>query len=142
METNQHVVEFLETIEPTKEQMVKAYIVRDEFLNLQSSEYLVKHMNKLGYNLIKITEYSSNEQKKYVMKELENNYEEYIKTGSSFANYNIIIDRYQNSEEYKKVQERVEHSIHRFEELSKLLEGSNLDFYNALTNDELINLGW
>lgn len=142
METNQHVVEFLETIEPTKEQMVKAYIVRDEFLNLQSSEYLVKHMNKLGYNLIKITEYSSNEQKKYVMKELENNYEEYIKTGSSFANYNIIIDKYQNSEEYKKVQERVEHSIHRFEELSKLLEGSNLDFYNALTNDELINLGW
>lgn len=142
MESNQYVVEFLETNEPTKEQMVKAYSIRDEYINKNNRDFLVNQLTKLGYNLEKIQDYGMMKQRKYVMDQIETSYEKFIDGGVAFVDYNSILDSYNKSEEFKKNQMIMNDKIKRFGELSSFIDGTHAEFYSALTRDELIYLGW
>lgn len=127
-----------------REEIVNAYLERDIELNLDSPENRVKNLNKLGYTIEKINEYKNKKQQEYIMNYVANRYNEYIHNNFEigYMNFGEIINNYENSQEYQRVEQRCNEKLQRYNVLSQYIDGTNFDFYNALTRDELIYLGW
>lgn len=143
MENIQVVKDFLTSEEPKKFLMVDAYCVRDEFMGLDNYENRIKHMKKLGYDLEVINNLKSNSQEKFINNEMKRLYGEYINNNVDvIINISELIEMYENSEEYVKMCDRIDFKINRYNFLKDKLETNMYDFYNNLTEEELIYLGW
>lgn len=143
MNSNTYIQEFLNSNDPTHEIIVNAYRERDNLKNLNTRETREGHLLKLGYTLQKINEYRNRKQREFVTNYLERMYQDYESNSQNIQiNFESIIEMYQNSNEYQIVENEVQNRISRFNILSNLLDTSNEQFYNALTVDELVYLGW
>jgi len=143
MNSNTYIQEFLNSNDPTHEIIVNAYRERDNLGNLNTRETREGHLLKLGYSLQKINEYRNRKQREFVTNYLERMYQDYESNSQNIQiNFESIIEMYQNSNEYQIVENEVQNRISRFNILSNLLDTSNEQFYNALTVDELVYLGW
>lgn len=125
-------------------EMINSYLQRDNEMNLDSNQNRLKKLKKLGYTLEQINKYQSDKQKEFVMNYVRNRYENYIENNFEigYMNFNNIISDYENSQEYQRVLDIVNNRMDRFNVLSQYIGGTNYDFYNALSYEELIYLGW
>lgn len=143
METNLHIQEFLNSENPNKDVIISAYVARDDFYNLESRETREKHIKKLGYTLDQINDYRSRKQDNYVKNYFDKMYQKYQSGDVNIQiNFDPVINQFQNSNEYKIIENQIGKKLERFNILSNLLDSSNEQFYQALTVEELMYLGW
>lgn len=139
--TDPEIKNFESAENPSFDQMVKAYTLRDKYMNLDSHERRVFYLEKLGYTIEKANNHTKREQKKFVLDFVSSMYDNTDLRDEMFS-LNSIISKFESSEEGKKMSESVEHRLTRFNELTKYLDSSNEEFYKHCTYDELTNLGW
>lgn len=139
METNQSVQEFLNTDDPSKEIIINAYNVRDNYYDVNNAAQRYEHMKKLGIDLENINNYKKEKQDKFVKKYIKNLYENNSEDSFSFDQIKEI---YYQSDDYKLVEKKVNKLIERYNHLKEYLHGSNIAFYQQLTKEELEYLGW
>jgi len=143
MDNDQYIQEFLNSENPSKEVFVNAFVSRDNFYNIDTRETREKHLKKLGYTLEKINAYKARKQNEFVTNVFQTSYQNFLNENQNVpVNFDVIINSYQNSADYKLVENKVQKDLERFNTLSNLLDSSNAEFYQALTIGELSYLGW
>jgi len=122
------VKEFLMEENPNVEQTRIAYSVRDAFYGLSGKDYLMKHLNKLGYTPEKINDNYNNQKRKFMIENLNSNVN--------------LEELWEESEDCAEVLNLNNQKMDRYNYLKDYVEGRTEDFYNELDEGELVYLGW
>ena len=127
-----------------KTKMIKMYLDRDFTIdNADSVETRQKYMYKLGYTTDKIDAYKKRRQDSYMLNMFKKMYSEYLDYQTNHSiDFKELEKKYLLSDEYQEVNEYYNHSLSRMEYLQPFLEKSNEEFYNELTIQELMRLGY
>ncbi|ADO67126.1 hypothetical protein crov093 [Cafeteria roenbergensis virus] len=156
MNMNPDIYKFINTVNPSKEIIINAYVARDSIYNLDNINTRIKHLKKLGFTQKQINKYNSDKHQNYIHKYMNNIYYEHthsddfnfnpilndFNSPNDDCSFNSIIGQYQNSDEYKVLENQIQYRLNRLHHLSNYLNESNKQFYQALTIEELIYLGW
>ena len=138
-EDNEVIVEFNNTENPNKELVVEAYFLRDLGLNLKFKDVFFNSINKLDLNPENFETNIQNEFKFMAMSKLRKFFENpdnnpfYENLDNEYHNY---VQNKLNSQEYTEKRDRYNILLNFYNNEHRR------GFYNALTLDELISLGW
>lgn len=139
MEYENFVIQFEQLEDPTKEELVNAYTLRDDYYNENNADTRYNYLKKLGYTLESAENILSSNSEKYTLNYIKNKYN--IKNLDLTLNeFQNVITQYKNSEEYIKAINDYNIKKERILELRAI--NSNNELFNKLTKGELIYLGW
>jgi hypothetical protein len=117
---------------------VNAYVLRDKLMNLNPSTQIKNSMNKLGYMNVNFHEESTNFLIHFTMQNLKTSFMNVKK----MTNENYM-ETLKETIEYKNFANTLNKRMKRSIELSNFVDSTNNEgFYNSLTLEELIFIGY
>ena len=120
------------------ESLAELYIERDNRLQLNSSETIIKNLKKLNYYNIDIEMLKNKFISNFLINEVKNN--NYYLDDSNYYVISKSLNDILQSNEYKKYIENLNYNVERNNILSNY--NNIADFYNNCTNEELLYLGY
>jgi HSP20 family molecular chaperone IbpA len=123
-------------------ELVNMYVQRDLDMNINPTEQIRNCMKKLGYLNINVID----ETKVFLLGKYFKNLKINIDENKENVNFNIenqLSQLSKEDKEYTIFRNYVNNKIKRSFELSSFLDSTNIEkFYNSLTYDELIYIGY
>ena len=135
LEEHPDVKPYLNEEEPTVNTIGKAYLARDNIMELPFNDLKEEHLKKLGYTNERIQQNVNHKVKEHLYS-LVNSLPQ---QPTSSADYNFLdeFNKVMTSEETVKY---IESKKERYDSL--VVISDHLQFYQSLTKDELMYLGW
>jgi hypothetical protein len=136
-ESHPDIKHFMTTTFLTKENIVLAYVARDVEMKLTGPNYFKKHLTKLGYTPESIVENYQNQMRRFLHEKLDELVDE-----ENYYKLETLMNQWKNSKEFLVLENQQLPKQQRYGDLVNYLEATNEEFYNQLTFDELIYLGF
>ena len=135
LEDNRDVKTFINMKVPTIDIMAKAYFARDNIMELIFVNEKMRHLDKLGYTPESIQRCVNLKFKNHLYSLAD----KFITNPSKDAQYNFL-DEFDNFITSKEIEKYTNSRTMRFNQLNSI--DNHLDFYHAMTKEELEHLGW
>lgn len=130
-----------ELIGVEKESTITAYLIRDNYYNLEPVEHIKNCLIKLGYFNINQIEEDKKRTLTFITMRIFNSLNSDWNSNIRNSSINDLFNQYYQSEEYDKFINQINKRIARSVELSVFMNQGNLrQFYEACTMEELCYL--
>ena len=135
LEEHPDVKTFLDEENPTVDTIAKAYLARDNIMNLDFNNLREQYLRKLGYTNESIQQHLNHKVKEHLYSLVNT----FLKEPTSTANYNFL-DEFNKVMTSEETVNYINSKNERYESLSVISD--HLNFYQSLTKEELSYLGW
>lgn len=135
LEEHPDVKPYLNEEDPTVNTIAKAYLARDNIMELNFNNLKEEYLKKLGYTNERIQQNVNHKVKEHLYSLVNS----FLQQPTSSADYNFLdeFNKVMTSEETVKY---IETKKERYDSL--VVISDHLQFYQSLTKDELMYLGW